>query len=64
MAVEALGLRDARRLWGPLTSAAAAKPGELQWLAVLACWCAAPPCALVPHRSVLAAADLPVDLAK
>lgn len=34
------GRRGARRLWGPLTSAAAAKPTELQWLAVLACWCA------------------------
>jgi hypothetical protein len=52
MAVEALGLRDVRRLWGTLMSAAAAKPGELQWLAVLACWCAAPCCALVPRRSV------------
>ena len=45
MVVAVEGRRGARRLWGPLTSAAAAKPSELQWLAVLACWCAraAPP---------------------
>ncbi|KAK9841839.1 hypothetical protein WJX81_006512 [Elliptochloris bilobata] len=37
MAVAVLGQRGARRLWTPLTTAAAASPGELQWLAVLAC---------------------------
>lgn len=40
MVVAVEGRRGARRLWGPLTSAAAAQPTELQWLAVLACWCA------------------------
>ena len=40
MVVAVEGRQGARRLWTPLTSAAAAKPSELQWLAVLACWCA------------------------